>query len=105
MKYEDIIERGGRYVPARYINSGLARLESSMYISCVMSCLGIACNGRRSSRGRQGEKNEKKPCGATPPRKDERSESFERILKTKMNGLHLQEEADAEAIRNGENPL
>ena len=76
-----------------------------MHISGIKPCLSVARNGRRSSQGKQGEKNKKGTGGATPPRKDERSESFERILKTKMNGLRLQEEADKEAIKRGDNPL
>jgi hypothetical protein len=70
-----------------------------------MSCLDVTCNGCRSNQGRPGEKKEKGTGGATPPRKDERSESFERILEIKMNGLHLQEAADKEAIKRGDNPL
>ena len=76
-----------------------------MHISCVKSCLDVTCNHRSSSRGEQGETKEKGTGGATPPRKDERSESFERILEAKMNGLRLQEEADKEAIKRGDNPL
>jgi hypothetical protein len=76
-----------------------------MHISGIKSCLDVTCNGCRSGQGKQGEKNKKGTGGAASPRKDERSESFKRILEVKMNGLRLQEEADKEVIKRGGNPL
>jgi hypothetical protein len=76
-----------------------------MHISGIKPCFAVTCNHRRNSQGEQGETKEKGTGGATSPRKDERSESFERILKIKMNGLRLQEDADKEAIKRGDNPL
>jgi hypothetical protein len=76
-----------------------------MHISGIKPCLDVTCNACRSGQGKQGEKNKKGTGGAASPRKDERSESFKRILEVKMNGLRLQEEADKEAIKRGDNPL
>jgi hypothetical protein len=76
-----------------------------MHISGIKPCLDVTRNGRRSSQGKQGETKKKGTGGAASPRKDERSESFKRILEVKMNGLRLQEEADKEAIKRGDNPL
>ena len=105
----------------------------AMHISGIKSCFSATCNGCRGSQGKKGEKDKKKSCGATPPRKDESSESFaDRLAREKkrirekqiprhysqagityfdaetqehFSGIKRQEESDIKRMRRGENPL